>query len=114
VSDLPRQPEGLISVLLDTAAEYGDRDDAAMDLAAHDGEAVERALARVATDPGTDEDLADTCGQSLAEIWSRRNSLNDSVLVKLVPASLRIALRTLEVRSPDLAAQAEEILRAAR
>lgn len=38
------QPQGLISVLLDENAEYGDRDDAAMDLGAFDEPQAEDGL----------------------------------------------------------------------
>ncbi|MUV14157.1 hypothetical protein [Noviluteimonas gilva] len=104
------QPEGLIDVLLDQSAEVGDRDDAAMDLGAYDGEDVEAALAQVACDPATDEMIADSCGQSLAELWCRKGRVNDAILVRLTPASLRISLALLEARAPDLAAEAERLL----
>ena len=106
------QPEGLVQVLLDAQAEFGDRQDAAMDLAAFDDKAVEQALSSVACDQRADEDLADSCGESLAEIWCRRNSLSEQILVKLVPVSLRIALATLRACSPLLAVEAERVLQA--
>src|SRR5204863_9158536 len=56
------QPQGLISVLLDRGAEFGDRDDAAMDLGAFDDQSAFDALLAVATDPTEDSDLHDTCG----------------------------------------------------
>jgi hypothetical protein len=107
-----KQPGGLIKVLLDPEAEFGDRQDAAMDLAVFDDEAVEQALARIACDTSSDDDLADSCGESLAEIWSRKNLVNQQVLVELAPVSLRIALATLQSCSPELASQAEAMLRA--
>ena len=107
---MAEQPDGLMQVLLDGEAEFGDRHDAAMDLSAFDGEAVEKALASVACDQSADEDLADACGESLAEIWCRRNSLSEGVVVKLVPASLRIALATLRACSPALATEAEFLI----
>ena len=62
------QPAGLISVLLDLAAPFGDRGDAAMDLGAYDEPEAERALMQVATDPAVDEDIADSCGESLGDV----------------------------------------------
>lgn len=108
------QPGGLIRVLLDEAAGYGDRHDAAMDLGAFDGEAVEGALAQVACDSSADEGLADACGESLAEMWCRKGSVTKAVLIELTPASLRIALATLRACSATLASNAEEILDAQR
>ena len=104
------QAGDLIKVLLDEKAEYGDRHDAAMDLGAFDGKEAEAALAQVGCNSDADEDLADACGESLAEMWLRAGNINEAVLVRLVPASLRIALATLRARSPILAAQAEGFL----
>ena len=100
------QPQGLISVLLDPNAEYGDRDDAAMDLANFDGDEVELALAQVASDIASDPDLAETCGESLAELWARRGRVNAEILRALSPPSRDIAIATLAVLAPGLAASA--------
>ena len=108
------EPAGLIQVLLDEDAEFGDRDDAAMDLSAYDDDAVEKALARVACDIAADADLADTCGESLAEIWCRKERIPENILVRLTPVSLRIALGTMEALCPALVLSANEMLRAER
>jgi hypothetical protein len=114
VSDGSRngQPSGLIQVLLDVRAEFGDRHDAAMDLGAFDETEVEEALARLACDVGTDDDLADACGESLAEIWCRKGDVTRDVLTKLTPPSLRTARATMQAHAPDLAAKADRILSA--
>jgi hypothetical protein len=104
------QPEGLIGVLLDETAEYGDRGDAAMDLSEYDGADVEAALAHVACDPAADEMIADSCGESLAEIWCRKGQLDEAVLLRLTPASLPIALAMLRAGPPHLAAEVERLL----
>jgi len=104
------QPSGLIQVLLDVDAEYGDRHDAAMDLGAFDEKSVEEALARFACDEDGDKDLADACAESLAEIWCRKGDVSREVLMKLTPVSLRIALPTMQALCPDLAAKADRIL----
>ena len=105
-----KQPAGLIQVLLDPNAEFGDRDDAAMDLGAFDEIEVEKALAEVACDAAK-EALADSCGESLAEIWCRRGHVTQDILIKLTPVSLRIAVATLEALCPPLAIEADNILR---
>ncbi len=63
-----KQPEGLISVLLDEDAPISERDDAAMDLDSYDEPEAEAALIAVATDPRVDEVIAWSAGESLAEI----------------------------------------------
>lgn len=103
------QPQGLISVLLDQSAEYGDRDDAAMDLGAYDEPEAEAALLSVACLPETDPDLAERCGESLGEIWSRRASLSRGGLLKLTGAAREEALRILEARRPEWRAEVEGV-----
>lgn len=111
VRTMSSQPSGLIQVLLDEKAEFGDRHDAAMDLGAFDTEGAEEALARLACDEVADEDLADACGESLAEIWCRKGSITQAILVRLTPESLQTTLARLRVGSPSLTADAENILR---
>lgn len=97
-----KQPQGLISVLLDSSNEFGDRDDAALDLSLYDEPEAEAALAQIATDATNDEDLADTCGESLAEIWLRKGCVDREVFARLSPASKRVVILMLEASRPDL------------
>ena len=106
------QPEGLIRVLLDAEAAFGDRHDAAMDLGAFDDRGVEEALAHLACHEGADEDLADACGESLAEIWCRKGNISREILTKLTPMGLRAVMAALRVCSPRLRAEAAHILSA--
>ena len=70
-----KQPNGLIAVLLDRSAEFGDRHDAAMDLAFYDDPAAISALESVISDPAEDPDTVEEAEQSLIEI-RRENSTN--------------------------------------
>jgi len=81
------QPEGLISVLLNSSAEFGDRHDAAMDLAAYDQPAVEQALLNVALDAASDADLADEAGHSLWQIWQRKGKHDRALVARMHPAA---------------------------
>lgn len=96
-----QQPQGLISVLNNTSAEFGDRHDAAMDLGGYDEPEAEDALTKVILDPTTDPSLAEAVGESLAEIWSRKNDVNMDVLQKLSGDVLQITLGTIEARRPE-------------
>lgn len=68
------QPQGLISVLLDHSAEFGDRHDAAMDLAAFDDTNTVAALTQIKNDPREDPDIVEEAAQSLLEIHARAES----------------------------------------
>ena len=81
------QPQGLISVLLNKSPENYDRNDAAMDLGAYDDAEAERALISVVTDLNEDEDIADSAGESLLEIWNRKNKSDLELISKMHPAA---------------------------
>ena len=95
------QPEGLISVLLDRAAEFGDRDDAAMDLSAYPSASVENALLKVACDPSEDADLQEACGESLAELWTQGSTAPTDHLRRLEPSARAIPLAILARTRPE-------------
>ena len=79
------QPDGLISVLLSSSAEFGDRHDAAMDLAEYDQPAAERALLDIVLDAASDGDLADAAGHSLWQIWRRKGKRDPEVVARMHP-----------------------------
>lgn len=93
---------GPIPVLLDSSAESGDRDDAAMALGLREDQEAEEALLAVASDISTDPDLADRCGESLAQIWSRRGGADVETINKLTGVARRVALATINALSPSL------------
>lgn len=102
MADATPQPHGLIQLLLDSHAPFGDRDDAALDLSAFDGVEVEMALARVASDPLEDCDLAQTSAESLAEIWCRLNRVDWPTLAGLTPGGKEMAAAVLLAANPEL------------
>ena len=67
-----QQPAGLVGVLLNREAEFGDRHDAAMDLSEYDGAAVEAALEQVISNKAEDPDLIEECEQSLQQVRRRK------------------------------------------
>jgi hypothetical protein len=88
--------KNLIEILLDPSARADERDDAAIDLSGYDDESVESALALVACDLSVPEIVRASCGESLAEIWIRRGSVNHRLLQELSGASKMEALACLE------------------
>lgn len=85
-----QQPSGLISVLLDKSREFGDRDDAAMDLGSYDGSDVEEALLKVVMDHSEDEDIVDRAVESLAEVWLRTGCENPELVEKMHPVARKL------------------------
>jgi nucleoside-diphosphate-sugar epimerase len=99
------QPQGLIKVLLDVTAAEADRDDAAMDLAVYDEPEVEEALIHVGADPSTPNSVAASCGESLAEIWIRKKTLNLYAFKRLQGEACNEALGLIRVREPSWASK---------
>ena len=82
-----KQPKNLISVLLDKSARIDERDDAAMDLGSFNEIEAEEALIKVVTDPDEEEMIADSAGESLSEIWERKNKIDTEIIKRLHPAA---------------------------
>jgi hypothetical protein len=80
-----KQPAGLLGVLADRTAEFGDRHDAAMDLGAFDEPEVEVALLAVASDLSEDPDIADAVGESLHEVWHRKGKSEPRLVATMHP-----------------------------
>ena len=95
------QPAGLISVLLDRSVPFGDRDDAAMDLAAYDTPEAENALVSVILDRTEDDDLVDRAAESLAEIWARTRRFDRDVFARLPDAAAPVFLAMLNAHWPE-------------
>lgn len=95
------QPAGVIAVLLDTKAPFGDRHDAAMDLARFDEPEAERALSDCLLAKETDPDLADACAESVAELWARKRRIDRETLALVPPHATAILFATLDKLFPD-------------
>jgi hypothetical protein len=100
VADL--NTDALVSILLDRSARTDERDDAAGYLGSSDDPAVLAALLRVASDPAEDEVVSATSGESLAEIFVRRDAVDPAWLRSLVPAALAEVLPWLARARPEL------------
>ena len=94
-------PKSLIQVLLDTQISWAERDDAATYLYSYDEPEVEEALFKVASNPDENGDIAESCGECVAEIWCRKDELNLDKLQKLKPAALKEAIGIISVRKPQ-------------
>lgn len=104
-----KQPEAAVRALLDPNAK-DDWDDIAKDLAAYDEPDVEAVLARLAIAPTTDPDLAETCAESLATIWSRRGGFDSDILRRLPSTARRAAIGTMKALKPEWAKSLQNIM----
>ena len=96
--------EKLVELLLDTSAEFGDRDDAVIDHRQYNEPEVEMALAAVASSPSADVDLIGRCGESLAGIWCRNSHVNRATWMRFRPEAKAIEKQRFNQR-PDLVAE---------
>ena len=94
-------PHSYIEGLLDTSLNWDVRDDYAGYLIEYDEPEVEEALFHVASNPIEEDDIAESCGEVLAEIWCRKGKLRIDVLRKLKPAALIEALAIIQVRKSE-------------
>ncbi|RMH44327.1 MAG: hypothetical protein D6694_05950 [Gammaproteobacteria bacterium] len=94
--------EGLVGVLLDSAAELAERDDAAMDLGEFDDARALNALYQVASNHAEDETLAASCGESIAQIWLRRGVCDEQILEALHPSARREILALISSKNREL------------
>ena len=94
-------PYSYVDKLLDRSGGWAIRDDYATFMIDYDEPEVEEALFRVASDPTEEDDMAESCGEAVAEIWCRKGTLKIDALRKLNPAALEEALGIIKVRQPE-------------
>ena len=94
-------PYSYIEGLLDTSLNWDVRDDYAVYLIEYDDPEVEEALFQVASNPTEEDDIAESCGEVLAEIWCRKGTLKIDALRKLKPAALIEAMAIIQARKSE-------------
>ena len=105
-----RQVELLVRILMHRDGELGERDDAAMLLGSFDHPEAEDALIEVVFDAATDPDLAESCAESLGEIWSRKDSFDPTHLRRLRGIPLALAVGVIEMTRPEWRELTQRIL----
>lgn len=66
----------LIDLLMDKTTSIADRDDAAMDLFEFNEDDALDALIKIAQDTNEDPTVLNSCGESIASIWVKRNKFD--------------------------------------
>jgi hypothetical protein len=92
----------LVAILLDRTARIDERDDAAMYLRRGNDDAALTALLNVASDPGEDELVLASSGESLAQIFVRSGRLDPAWLHELTSVALHEVIGWVIRARPDL------------
>jgi hypothetical protein len=92
----------LVAILLDRAARIDERDDAAMYLGRSNDDAALTALLHVASDPGEEDLVQASSGESLARIFVRTGRLNPAWLHELTPVALHEVIPWVRRARPEL------------
>ena len=94
-------PQSYIEGVLDHRLGWGVRDDYAAYLIEYDEPEAEEALYLVASNPDESDDIAESCGEAVAEIWCRKGTLKVDALRKLRRAALVEAVGIISARRPE-------------
>lgn len=94
-------PDELIALLENRGAPIDDRQESATYLIEFYEPKVMEALVRVATDPSTEDDLADSCGEALGTMMVKNNELKIEVLAQLHGIALDLATGTIVNWKPE-------------
>ncbi len=86
--------DGLVEVLLDVNARVDETDDAAMYLGKYDDDRALNALLSIVLDPREEPFIMDACGESIAQIWTKRNYFNIDLYKKMAPAAQQEVIDT--------------------
>jgi hypothetical protein len=94
-------PQSYIAALLDPRLGWDVRDDYATYLIEYDEPEAEEALYLVASNPDESDDIAESCGEAVAEIWCRKGMLKIDALRKLKRAALVEAVGVIGALKPE-------------
>jgi hypothetical protein len=83
------QAQLLAEILLDDTASPFDKDDAAMDLDFFDEDIALQTLLKITTGEIADPAIVDVCGESIAQIWLRKNQFDLKTYQRLLPVARR-------------------------
>ncbi len=98
---MENRAELLVEILLDQDEELGARHDAVMYLKDYDDEIVLKALVFAGSNPLEDDIVLDSCGESLASIWIRKNVFDKEGFSKLVKQARSTAYSIIKSRKPE-------------
>jgi hypothetical protein len=92
----------LIDILLDINARVDERDDAAIDLGKYgnDDRAL-NALLSIALNPDEEPFIMDVCGESIAQIWVKRNHFDSDLYKKMTPIAQHELYKYVKATKPE-------------
>jgi hypothetical protein len=92
-----KRAEILRQILLNKAAEYGDRSDALMQLSELNPEFLESDLLNMARDWSEDEDLVEDAGDALGLMWVKLGQIPVAKIRGVLPPALKMIVAHLRV-----------------
>jgi hypothetical protein len=95
------QVDLLIAILFDNEAREDERHDAAMDIGDFDDHRALNALMKIAANPAENEIILDACGESLAQIWVKRNFFDIKAYNQLQPQAQHVAKAYIKTNRPE-------------
>jgi len=75
----------LIKILFDKSAREDEKHDAVMDIGQFNDDRALNALVLIANDPSSNQTILDACGESIAQIWMKRNQFDIESYNKFPP-----------------------------
>lgn len=91
----------LIEILLDINARVDERDDAALDLGKYNDDRALNALLSIALDPQGESFIMDVCGESIGEIWVKRNQFDIELYRRMEPSARRELYKCIKEAKPE-------------
>lgn len=98
----------LIEILFDPSASIAERDDAGMDLGDFDDDRALKALSSFVLNHNAEPSIMDVCGESLAQIWVKRNQFDKDVYKKMHPYAQHEADMYLKANKSDWLSDARD------
>ena len=102
--------ENLVNLLLNKRASIADRDDAAMDLFEYDDDFALDSLIKVAKNKNEDSIILNSCGESIASIWIKRNEFDKNSYKSLSKEAQNGVFYVIKNDKPDWINLIEQLL----
>lgn len=98
---MPDRVNFLIKILFDATAREDERHDAIMDMSDYNDDRVLNALLLIGSDSNEDDVILDSAGESIAQIWFKRNKFDITAYNKLDPRAKQSMKIYLTNAKPD-------------
>jgi hypothetical protein len=101
VKKMPDRLDLLIELLFDATAREDEKHDATMDIGEFNDDRAINALLQIAIDPNENETILDACGESIAQIWTKRNQFNVEAYKSFRPCAQEAIKMYIKYNKPE-------------